>query len=243
MNKAYNMKKSLFFLFTVVCLFIFNSGCGLDVLYLIESPIQTGGTPDQYSQYPDRFFEFRTNENSNIEGLRIRGTDVYYKIYDSVDRLISDVSYINNTDNNSSSKDKLISGGKNYQKLRASGHSDEPLIQNSGLNKNIRIRLTSYQNISSMSANIYVDDTIFGIPVRDISDMTGYTKDFNFGRTGVRKPVSGDSDSYITSSSSAGIYYVSMYAVTIGQDASYTNYYSEPLYLGYVKIDSNTPDN
>lgn len=242
------MKKVFISFLIVVCLFIFNTACGLDVLYVIESP--NANTVLSASLEPnERTFKFTTNESVSIEGIMLVGTDVYYKIYDNLDKLQSDVSYINSTDNNVSSRDRLISGGKNYKTLGASGYSASPLIKYTGSNRSIEIRLTDY-HINSGSpyySGIWINGENLNnsqnrvVPIRNISEND--RNRFNFGRdTDSRKPLSDDSDSNVTSNSEEGIYYVSMFAVTVGHDTAYTNYYSEPAYLGYVKIDSNYPD-
>lgn len=244
MKRAYKMKHVFLTVLIFICLFIFNLGCGLDVLYVLQSPSQSGSAPDQYSSFENRVFEFRTNETDVIEGLLVLGTDVYYKIFDSLDRLNSDVSYINNTDSNSTGKDKLITSGRKFQPLRVAGYSNSVLIPYDGTNKFVSIRLTDYQSQDAYSARILVngnnlyDSSVKAVPVRNNPERSS----FNFGRPNIQKPSNGF-DASISSYSKNGIYYVALYAVCVAHDATYTNYFSEPVYLGYVKIDSNSYDN
>jgi len=249
------MKKSFLTLLIVMCLFILNTGCGLDVFYVIESPGNYGANPDLNTTYADKYFQFTTNESASIEGLRVIGTDVYYKIYDDYNNLINDASYINNTDNNTSSKDKLVSSGKNFQPLRVENYNESVLIPSTGTNRLIYIRLTDYQENNEQTGDTFAARILIGgingssltggskaIPVRNISDLSGYSRGFNFNKDNVRKPQSGDVDANITAASGDGQYYVCMYAVTVGVDAAFTNYFSEPTYLGYIKIDSTNTD-
>lgn len=250
MKKAYNIKRLFNTLFIVMCLCFFNLSCGLEVFYLIDSPYQGDNFPDQNSQFQDRYFEFNTNENTEVEGLRIVGTDVYYKIYDDFNKLTSDVSYITNTDNATSAKDKLNAGGKNFQTLKVSNQKDNTLIPYSGSSQKVVIRLTDYQNIELYSSRILVNDNnLYGssekqIPIRNlpVQENNPQLTGFNFGKTRVDMPSTDDGDASVSSSSSNGVYYVAMFAVTVGYDAAFTNYFSEPTYLGCVKIDSNYPN-
>ncbi len=247
MKKVNNIFGISKFSLSVICLFIFNflfCTCGLDVLYVIEPPMPLGGVVDQTASFDSKYFEFRTNEESiSTEGLRILGTDVYYCIYDNIDKLISDTSYINDTDNNSSSKDKLTSSGRKFKTLQIQNVNSSVLIpydKDEAKNKNVKIRLSDYQNSEEFAAKITVDGSNIGKPVRNISERNN----FNFGRNGTKegKPNSDDDDLYLSSSDST-VFYVAMYAVAVGFDAAYTNYFSEPLYLGCVKIDSEEWDN
>ena len=51
------------------------------------------------------------------------------------------------------------------------------------------------------------------------------------------------SDEDVKGRASNGIWYVNMYAVSVGRDASYTPYYSLVCHLGSVAIDENSEDN
>lgn len=245
MKKTNNIKRIVSVLVFVICLLLFNLSCGLDVLYVIGSPFSIGGIPNENSSYEDKFFIFRTNEIA--DDIIITGTDVYYKIYDNLTKLQTDISYINNIENYSSSKDKLFS--KKFAKLTTDLYNEVVLVpkQGVGLSRTVKIRLTDYQDSETFSARILVnDDNLYGsanrvIPVRSISEK----KTFNFGRAGIKdgKPLSGDEDSDITAASSSGVYFVAAYALTVGFDSAFTPCYSEPLYLGYIKIDSNEVDN
>lgn len=234
------MKKVFFSFLIVVCLFIFNTSCGLDVFYLIESPVARK-TISVENSVDDREFEFVTNEILSIEGLSITGTDVYYKISDNYDNLLSDVSYINSNENNNSSRDKLITSGRKFQNLKVRNYNSSVLIPFTGTNKNVKIRLVDNLNSDLYPARILVDNANLtggsenAVPVRNIPVAHN---DFDFTNPETIKPVNDDSDASISSASDEGIYYVALFAVTVGHDAAYTNYFSEPVYLGCIKINS-----
>jgi len=246
MKMAYNMKRNFVLLFAVVCLFIFNTSCGLEVLYVIDSPYSQV-QPHYSNEYDNRVFEFTTNENFELEGLMILGTNVYYCIYDNTSTLESEVYSISSIEDFST----IISSNSSYRykQLYVNGNDDVVLIKYKGVNRKISIRLTDYLNIEDFSARVLVDGNYINgsasnsIPVRGISSRSS----FNFGRPTVKIPVyeynKNDSDAQITSSSSKGIYYVALFAVTEGQDANYKRSYSKPSYLGSVRINSNSPDN
>ena len=97
MKKAYTIKlKHLFkVVLMCICLFLFNSGCGLDVYYVVNPPSYNIHTPYYDSEFSNCYFEFRTNENNNnTEVKKFLGTAIYYKIYKSKSKMDSEVGSI-----------------------------------------------------------------------------------------------------------------------------------------------------
>ena len=125
-----------------------------------------------------------------------------------------------------------------YQPLRGLGYSDvNVLIPTTGHNQKITIRLSDYTDL--FPAHLAVDDeNIYGsssrvIPVRNLANQPS----FNFSKlTEDKRPASGDADVNVSGSSSANIWYVSLFAVAVGQDYTYSPVYSNILYLGSVPI-------
>lgn len=243
MKKAYYKKVFLYNIFAV-CLILFNISCGLDTFYVIEEPRNTSQIPQYNSIEPEsRYFELYTNETSDISGLNFLGTDVYYKIYDNYSKLSSEVSSINaivnDTEKNSNSASTLIDNYK-YQKLTYPNNTSLVLIPSNNENRKVKIRLTdygtSYASEITFSGNTYK-------PIRYVKSDNNYLT-FNFGRNGVndKRPLKGDAD-FLASDSSDGKYYVAMFAVGVGEDAAYTQYYSNLLFMGEVTIDANSVDN
>lgn len=240
MNKTFCRKCNIFSIILAGCLILFNlSSCGLDTFYVIDAPSNVIHQP-QYSSidYSDNYFDFYTVDRS-YDGFKYLGTEVYYKIYKSSDRLKSETEYLqslaNKQDASSVPAENLIQSYK-YQPLRAEGHEDDTvLIAPSGSDDNRRvvIRLSTY---TVYPARITIDDTHErGIPVRNLPQK----KYFNFksgNQSSYSVPTSDEVDVNANGSSSNSDWYVSLFAVAIGQDTTYTPIYSNILYLGSVRI-------
>lgn len=256
MKKTCKLIKVLILLLPVTCLFLFNSGCGLDTVYVLDSPHLIVHSPEAQNESQDtKYFEFYTNESTNIEGFTFQGTEVYYKIYNSYSQMTSETSVLqtlsNDTDKSATAADKMInntsSGGYGYKALKVAGNQTSPLIPDSGSNERVYIRLTDYQNVEDYSAKILVNGQYLNgsvsktVPVRNTADR----RTFNFGRNGSLDivPTSVDDDVKYSSGVSSSTWYVAMFAAGIGIDASYQNYYSNILYLGSVSIDASRYDN
>lgn len=252
--KTYTKFKYLFLLINIVCLFLFNMGCGLDVFYVIEAPSVIVHEPSYDStDYSERYFSFYTNESSSgTSGFNFSGTDVYYRIYDSSSQMQSEVNVLvtlANDDTTSVNAASKMIDTYSYCKLRIDEYYDEPLIPYTGSNRQIYIRLTDYQDIEDYSARIleggedgsYLNSSsTLTVPVRNTDRAS-----FNFGRDGDNDqlPVQGDDDVDYISGPTDSLWYVAMFAVAVGYDYTYTNYFSNILYLGSVTIDASTEDN
>lgn len=236
-------RKLIIKLFFAACLILFNISCGLDTFYVVDQPTVIVKQPLYNSaDYNERYFEFYTNEHNETNGFNFQGTNVYYRIYDNYSRMNTEVSSLqsiaNDTENSSSAPTKLMDTYK-YQMLTYYSNNTPALIPYTGENKKVYIRLSDYQSIGDYCSRISFLENVY-IPIRNVSgNLT-----FNFGRSGKsdKKPVSGDNDFSYTGSSD-GKFYVAMFAVAIGTDATFAPYYSNILYLGSVTIDSNSPDN
>ncbi|MGI5092152.1 hypothetical protein [Treponema socranskii] len=117
-----------------------------------------------------------------------------------------------------------------------------PLITSTGADRRIYIRLTNYLNTSD-PARIVIPSVGVLKPRRE-----GDRYSFDFGRHGSedRRPAEGDDDYYSSSDFSAGydhIYFVDMYAVSVGRDENYTLQYSPVLHLGTVAVNAASEDN
>ena len=166
-------------------------------------------------------------------------TDVYYKIYSDSSRLTSEHSSIMqlaNSDNSSNqAADRMIASYR-FQPLRAKGHTDQVvLVPNKNSNRRVKIRLVDIRPYDV--AQISISDSIVDIPVRALPNSPSF--DFFSGADDM-KPKSDDADTNMSSSSTdPDVYYVSMFAVAVGQDNTYARLYSNVLYLGSVQISRN----
>ena len=225
------MKKLNFFNISIffVCLFLFPC-CGLEEYYVLEAPYQKFSSPDASTgssglDFTGTYFGFYTNDSDNstssASAFKYMGTAVYYKIYNNYSTMnsqISAVSLISSSTNYSSAFPRLQSYG--YQELGVEGRNVSPLIPASGgKNQKVFIRLTNYQE-----------------PAKN-SDKW---KDYAYRA----KIVVDNDEKYIPMrQDNNDIYYVALYAVAVGYDNSFTNYYSNVLYLGSVPINAAEEDN
>ncbi len=259
MKKAYTRKlKHLFKVVLLgICLFLFNSGCGLDVYYVVKSPDTIiHRTYYDTADPKDRRFEFLTQENNdNTEVKKFLGTAVYYKIYKSKSKMDSEVgsitSLIDSTDNKANAAPRLTST-YNFKPLRAEKLSGAVLIEhNDSSDQTVWIRLTDYIGsdglvVPGYEAEVRINDISYGKPIRDEDGL-------NFNFASYRKdeksavPKEGDSDVQenptSTDSDDDNRWYVPLFAVGLSLNDDYTNTSSVPLYLGCVTIKDNEEDN
>ena len=236
MNKVFCRKRLLSSFILAGYLILFNTSCGLDTFYVVNSPTNVVHAPVHTSNdFTDSYFEFRIgDDNPNVKFL---GTDVYYKIYKSASYLesqVDDLITIANKDESDTAAKKMIEN-YNYKPLRAKGHEGDSVLISSKISKDtkIYIRLSDYTDL--YPAQIIIGNTQQGIPVRNLSEWPS----FNFSTlTSDLRPKSGDADVNSSGSSTENVWYISMFAVAIGQDANYSSLYSNVLYLGAVKIPS-----
>ncbi len=241
MNKVFCRKRLLFSLIFTGYLILFNTACGLDTFYVLDAPTNVVHKPEHGAiDFATSYFEFYTTDKE-YESIKFLGTDVYYKIYKSSARLDSEVNDLENLasrdQSSSNAAEKLITSYR-YQPLRGAGHDDvSVLIPSDGSDDKVYIRLSDYT--STYPAQITVNnDNIYGsdsrvIPVRNLSNKPS----FNFSTIAADlRPKSGDVDVSDSGSSSDNYWYVSLFALAIGQDSTYSPIYSNILYLGSVRI-------
>jgi len=237
MNKAFCRKRTIFSLILAGCLIFFNLSCGLDTFYVIDGPTNVVHKPDCSSiDYSDNYFDFYTVDKE-YESVKFLGTDVFYKIYKSSARLNSEaddlITLANKSDSTTAAAERMIQSYK-FQSLRAAGHAaDSVLIPTVESNQRIVIRLNTYTNLYPAQITIDGGENI-GIPVRNLPSRPGFNFRSNVSDT---LPKAEDVDVNTSGSSSeSNIWFVSMFAVAIGQDATYSPVYSNVLYLGSVRI-------
>lgn len=249
------MKKNIFLLASSVLLAsILFTTCGLDTYYTLSPPTGPIHTPVYDAVDPDsRYFSFTSAVNTNPDtSFRFLGTAVYYRIYASSSTMLShraSISAVNTSSDYSAAANRMISYG--YQQLYTSDGSIQPLISAEG--KKVEIRLTNNQETVSTgignTAQITVDSAFYKTPRRAL----GTNKTFDFGRYDKESsgytpkdnyalPKDGDED-FENGTVENNKYYVTMYAVAVGRDTTYTTYYSNVLYLGTIGIDANNEHN
>jgi len=248
------LKKNIFLLASSVLfsLIIFTT-CGLDTYYTLSPPTGPIHTPVYDAVDPDsRYFSFTSAVNTNPDtSFRFLGTAVYYRIYASKSTMQShraSISAVNTSSDYSAAANRMI--GYGYKQLFTSD-GGYLLIADEG--KKVEIRLTNNQEKVSTgignTAQISIDSAFYKTPRR----VLGMNKTFDFGRYDKESsgytpkdkytpPASGDED-FENGTVEDNTYYVTMYAVAIGRDTTYTTYYSNVLPLGTIGINANNEHN
>ncbi len=238
------------------CFFLFAlSGCGLETYPYLEQPYSyKSETSYSSSDYSQNYFAFLTrNSSGNLEN-NMKGTEVYYKIFNSLSKMSSFQSTISSQSSTGNAANTLINTQK-YKTLKLNTGSYTPLIKTTSSDQYVYIRLTD-KNDSDFKSSIcvcpgnqridmydenfalkYKDEIVY--PRRNVDGVPS----FNFGGNDPdidKLPVKGDEDVeyYDTpSEDDEGKWYVDMYAVSVGVDTTtWTSFYSEVLHLGCVTI-------
>lgn len=247
---ADTFEKILFFLMAVGCLF-FGSSCGIEEVIVVEEPTVTYHDP-LYSDSDNSYFycDFSTNDSENEDlGDAFLGTEVYYKIYNNSNTLVSERSAIlavNTTSSSSSAASRMIDT-YTYQPLGTSPQtSDSIFVPSSGVNRRVYFRPVdvpnSFGDDLKAAVIIYDSDVKKGcIPYRYSNDRSFdfFDNDDNDDSDKVDvEPVEGDLDYKKSSTSSAdGKYFVQFFAVGVAIDTgSLSRSYSLVLDLGSIPI-------
>ncbi len=233
----------VFCMLSFFCLFL--SSCGMQQYYSLDAPA-VYHRPDYSSEdYTTKYFRFRTASNSDSGEFTVLGTAVYYKIYADSTRLNSDVNSVEtvNTVSNGSAAARRVIETLGYKQLGSSAGARTPFIPGSS-SQEVYIRLMSYGSEDAYAAKVSIGGAVQSwLPRRSDNNHT-----FEFGRTGSAYGSNASnnawtSDDDVTGTSSNGVWYVNMYAVSVGRDANFTNYYSLVTHLGSVRINSGSEDN
>ena len=120
--------------------------------------------------------------------------------------------------------------------IRLNDYSDSENYEN--------IILTGTSKISSYDSSS--GDTVLGNPRRYINSSYGFNfttaTSGDYTTSNNPQPTSSDDDVNYTTVSDEDVWYVDMYAVTVGRDSTYTYSYSKPLFLGSLKIEMDDYD-
>ena len=244
MNKAQKIRHCFTLMLALLCLILFNTSCGLDVIYVIEAPYKSASdhTPEYQSTSPDSwYFEFHTFEDT-YSGVAFLGTDVYYKIYKSYSNMVSERdNVINLASNNETSGNAAtrVTETYKYRRLQVSGYNETVLIPSENQNRRVYIRLTDdapYEAEIKIENKYLYDSSVKTLPVRN-KVGNGLVYDFNFKTSNaILLPEQGDDDLATSGTLSDNTWYVCMFAISMAQDAGYAPVYSNVLYLGDVAI-------
>ena len=253
--KANVERKKIILFFSIICLYLFN-GCGIEEYIYIEYP-RNVYNPPSYSTTDnvERVFSFDTYEKDQPN--EFLGTAIYYKIYNKHSRMDSQVSSITSlitSTNESASAIKMIDT-LGYKQLCLNTGFESPLISKSEekKSKKIYIRLSNYYDNEAI---VQIDGVNIGKPRRNFGGNK-YTFDFGRGQNSSSEnydeysviPNKDDDDVDFVDSEDEDIsnaeyeWYVDLFAVGVGEDENFTQYYSKVLHLGSVAIDVSSEHN
>lgn len=235
---------------------LFVLGCGLDTFYYLEPP-KNDGHSTRYDSVDETilYFSFLTNEeeNSSFSGsdFDFRGTEVYYKIYSSSSAMESAqnaIDSLNSSSDVSAAATNLINT-RYYKTLSFSETHSSPLVPSRNDDRYVYIRLNDMQGgdetqkaavcIGNKKMTSYSPSEpgvqSLGAPRRSFNSAYGFN--FNKNDSSNPPPKEGDEDVFWSGSSSPGVWYIDMWAVSAGRDGSYSSSYSKLLHLGSVRIE------
>nr|MCR5289421.1 hypothetical protein [Treponema sp.] len=245
-----------------LCVFCFfcMTACGLTEYYTLEPPKIIHESSYTSTDYTTRYVSFRTEENQDTGGeFTFDGTAVYYKIYNNYSTMVSrytSILNVNSTSDYSAAAKRMIET-YGYVPLNTDASTSNPLIGTASSDQVVTIRLTNYNESASENeahkAQISINGTYRYAPRR-----YGLSACFDFGRNSTKcnneytddtlyaLPASGDDDVTYGSAQSytnGADWYVDLFAVSVGHDASYSKVYSLVLHLGSIGIDEGSVNN
>ena len=198
----------------------------------------TSSVTNPVSTTETRKYEFSSENNGNFIAP---GTEVYYRIYNSVEKLQQDARSINavNTDIGGSGFVRMQSLGYKKLRVRSGGENPELLIDGTAAHRVI-IRLA---DDGSLSGGIFYDGAgspQFSPVLRDADNRQFYFKTDN---QNLKPPQNGDID--VDSAEDRGAlrgkyWYVNAYAVSVGLvSTTWTRSVSKLLPLGFLAFEKN----
>lgn len=232
---------------------IFFVSCGLDEIIFVEEPVQLNNNPSYDSDYLQQYHEFVSNIPNDLESGFL-GCDIYYKIYNNLNTMISEKNSIDavNDDESSVTPYSKLEQFK-YQQLKYGVVKDDSteldersgniFFENGG--STIRLRLKTYQKSEdeNLRAIVKVDNAPLVIEGSYCQPLRYNLKTFDFFDEWETDfdinaaPVDGDDDFSYSTSNDPDTYYVQLFAINVAWDGNtLSNIYSLVLNLGNVSI-------
>ena len=226
----------LFFCFTG----LFIMACGIPSFIYLEKPQRSGHNPSNLTALNDRYCEFKTADSANTAHAAgyIKGTEIYYRIYERKNDCENDRSRIDQyNDDNPFTAAEYLENTKKYYRLAATGIYTRPLIGTYPSDASVRFRLQDYGSPASDPAQLTVNGIQQGIPQRD--DRIPHAK-----RTFNKDNITVGDDDVQQASVSGGTetyWCVNFYAVSYGYTATFSTLHSALEYLGYILLEKKNP--
>ncbi len=235
-------------------LFLAFIACGIEVYIYLEPVTTYINKPSSAADEALNYVAFVTSDGANDSDY-FKGFEIYYRIYNNLTTLNSDVSaidsYSEDTDTQALAYSYLIST-KSYSRLTAVNRlTDMPLIPSASANRAVYIRI--YNATSGYTAGVKVYELAsnqsdsengtliadYGSPRRTISSLSQNTNKYTFQFEYI---VSGDSDYSYGTATSEGTLYVQFYVMAYGYDESFSSIYSVPYNIGYIALTEDYED-
>lgn len=222
------MLRKKLFLFSLIVTYTLCS-CGIDDVVYLEPPAFVH-SPTGHNDENEKYFEFKTADKKNSEEALgfFKGSEIYYRIYDSEKECKTTIDNILNYNRSTPSNavNNLLSSYK-FKLLTYRGHSyqNRPLIPASGssTNRTVRFRL---ETEFSLQNELRIDNTVKGKTLRQTGEEFFTVK-------------KDDYDVQTSSNADPDFFYVAAFAASYGFDKNFKPLYSSLISLGYVKIKKN----
>lgn len=224
------MKKTVFFIISTVLFALVCFSCGLETFSEIKPPYNAvpqnaadGITLSEPVDSPhNRKFEFIAKKN---EGFIAPGTEVYYRIYNSLERLQSDAKSINSVNADDSTAGFYRMQSLNYRRLRILKDSvRQDLLITVAADEKVVIRLIG----EGFGSGVFYAGALF--PVFRENNSPFY---FGTPNDTQKNPEAGNPD-FVYTNPGDGHFYVNAYAVSTGlESSSWTRAVSKVLPLGF----------
>lgn len=232
------------------------TGCGLDTFYYLDAPVEDHSCLQSTPPFNDLYVSFITSETTENNSqflspsadFSFKGTALYYKIYDSLEQISTfstTISSLNSSTSYSSAAERIISA--NYKPLSLSETREPmPLVSQNGTNRYVYVRLcTGGGTGAEYAPAVRIGTDRISVSTEGSDLFSGQTpcrsngNSFEFGKENVAMPQTTDEDCSV-SSSNASVYYVDLYAFSVGQDTTFARSYSTAVHLGTIPVTVET---
>lgn len=200
-------------LFLIVCFScLFLCSCGLDEYYVIEPPSALREPGVDTADQNEMFYQFSVPAVSISASSQIamKGTAVFYALYNDSSKLISDLSRIRtaNKEYSENGYNAMKSSTTTYQMMNfTTGNSSSEYLNTTASAESYKIEMNAF--------TVLPGDTMINLRTTRGSDSSIF-------QTGITKPDSGD-------------WYMCAFAVSVG-DVSLQTHYSALAPLGVIRF-------
>lgn len=216
---------------------ILLTACGIQSFIYLEKPERSGHDPSNLEDLSQRYCEFNTADTANATQAAgyIKGTEIYYRIYERENDCKNDKSIIDDYNaKHPVAAAKYLEETKKYYRLETNQILTRPLIGTHSADVTVRFRLQDYGSPAIDPAQLTINGVSRGIPRRD-GRIQNNNKIFNKDNIAI-----GDDDVQAASSSGTEAYwYVRFYAVSYGYTSTFSTLHSPLEDIGYILIEKN----